>query len=115
MAFGDRRFIIVGRAGLILESDRLAAPPEPPTLAATLAKAGKLRLVITGQEGQLYRVEASTDLRRWKVVTLLEGAAKLLEFFDETVLSGRSCFYRTDGLCSFTPCPGQFRGQARHP
>ena len=95
VAFGDRRFIVVGRAGLILESGRLAEPPEPPTLAATLAKDGKLRLVITGQEGQLYRVEASTDLRRWKVLTLLEGAAKPLEFFDETVLSGRSWFYRT--------------------
>ena len=62
VAFGDRRFIVVGRAGLILESGRLAEPPEPPTLAATLAKDGKLRLVITGQEGQLYRVGGRCSL-----------------------------------------------------
>jgi len=95
VAFGDRRFVITGRAGLILESGQLAAPPVPPTLSAALAKDGKPRLVIAGQEGQLYRVETSTDLRRWKVLTLLEGAAKPLEFIDETALPGRDHFYRT--------------------
>ena len=95
VAFGDRRFIIAGRAGLILESGQLAAPPEPPTLTATLAKGGKPRLVIDGQEGQLYRIEVSADLRQWKVLKLIEGAAKPVEFVDESGTTERSRFYRT--------------------
>ena len=95
VAFGDRRFIIAGRAGLILESGQLAAPPEPPTLTATLAKGGKPRLVIDGQEGQLYRIEVSADLRQWKVLKLIEGAAKPVEFVDESGTTERTRFYRT--------------------
>ena len=95
VAFGGRRFVIVGRAGLILESGQLAPLPVPPMLAAHFAKGGKPRLVITGQEGQLYRVETSTDLRRWKVLTLLEGAAEPVEFIDETAFPERGRFYRT--------------------
>ncbi|MDP6795541.1 MAG: PKD domain-containing protein [Verrucomicrobiota bacterium] len=95
VAFGHRRFVIVGRAGLILESGRLAAPPVPPMLAVHMSKGGKPRLVITGQEGQLYRVETSTDLRRWKAITLFEGTAEPVEFIDETALPERGRFYRT--------------------
>ena len=83
------------RAGLILESGRLAAPPVPPMLAVHMSKGGKPRLVITGQEGQLYRVETSTDLRRWKAITLFEGTAEPVEFIDETALPERGRFYRT--------------------
>ena len=95
VAFGDRRFIIAGRAGLILESGQLAAPPEPPTLTATLAKGSKPRLVIDGQEGQLYRIEVSADLRQWKVLKLIEGAAKPVEFVDELGTTELDTFYRT--------------------
>ena len=45
--------------------------------------------------GHLYRVEVSTDLRRWKVLTLLEGAAEPVEFIDETALPEWGRFYRT--------------------
>jgi hypothetical protein len=95
VAFGDRRFIIAGRAGLILESGQLAASPKPPTLTATLAKGGKPRLVIDGQDGQLYRIEASNDLRQWRVLKLVEGAAKPVEFVDESATAERDHFYRT--------------------
>jgi hypothetical protein len=95
VAFGDRRFIIAGRAGLILESGQLAAPPEPPTLTASLAKGGKPRLMIAGQAGQLYRVEVSSDLRQWRVLKLIEGAAKPVEFVDESATTERDYFYRT--------------------
>jgi hypothetical protein len=95
VAFGDRRFIIAGRAGLILESGQLAAPPEPPTLTATLAKGSKPRLVIDGQEGQLYHIEVSVDLRQWKVLKLIEGAAKPVEFVDELGTTELDTFYRT--------------------
>jgi photosystem II stability/assembly factor-like uncharacterized protein len=95
VTFGGRRFVIAGRAGLILESGRLAAPPVPPTLSATLARDGKPRLVIAGQEGQLYRIEVSTDLRQWKVLRLIEGAAQPVEFIDETAFPERGRFYRT--------------------
>ena len=95
VAFGDRRFVIAGRAGLILESGQLAAPPEPPTLSAALASGGKPRLVIAGQAGQLYRVEVSSDLRQWKVLKLIEGAAEPVEFVDESTTAERDSFYRT--------------------
>ena len=95
VAFGDRRFVIAGRAGLILESGRLAAPPVPPTLSAALAKGGKPRLVIAGQEGQLYRIEVSNDLRQWRVLKLIEGAVQPVEFIDESASTDRSHFYRT--------------------
>ena len=95
VAFGDRRFVIVGRAGLILESGQLAAPPVPPTLSAALAKGGKPRLVIDGQEGQLYRIETSADLRQWRLLKLIEGAAQPVEFVDETATAERGRFYRT--------------------
>ena len=95
VAFGDRRFIIAGRAGLILESGQLAAPPKPPVLSAALAKGGKPRLVIAGQAGQLYRVEVSSDLRQWRVLKLIEGAAKPVEFIDESATTERDYFYRT--------------------
>ena len=64
-------------------------------LAAHLAKSGKPRLVITGQEGQLYRVETSIGLRRWKAITLIEGAADPVEFIDEVASPERGRFYRT--------------------
>ena len=95
VAFGDRRFIIAGRAGLILESGQLAAPPEPPTLTATLDKGGKPRLILAGQAGQLYRVEVSSDLRQWRVLKLIEGAAEPVEFVDESAMVERDHFYRT--------------------
>jgi len=95
VAFGDRRFVIAGRAGLILESGQLAAPPESPTLSAALASGGKPRLVIAGQAGQLYRVEVSSDLRQWKVLKLIEGAAEPVEFVDESTTAERDSFYRT--------------------
>ena len=95
MAFGGRRFIIAGRAGLILESGQLAAPPKPPTLTARLATGGKPRLVIHGQEGQLYRIEISADLQEWRVLKLIEGGAQPVEFVDESATTDRSHFYRT--------------------
>ena len=95
VAFGDRRFVVVGRVGLILESGRLVAPPVPPMLSVTLANGSQPRLIIAGQQGQLYRVEVSTDLRRWKVLTLLEGAAEPVEFVDESTTAERDSFYRT--------------------
>ncbi len=95
VAFGDRRFIIAGRAGLILESGHLPSPPVPPTLSAALAEGGKPRLVIAGQKGQLYRIEVSADLRQWRVLKLVEGAAQPVEFVDESTTTERSYFYRT--------------------
>jgi hypothetical protein len=81
--------------GMILESGQLAAPPEPPTLTAALAKGGKPRVIIAGQAGQLYRVEVSSDLRQWRVLKLIEGAAKPVEFVDESATTERDYFYRT--------------------
>jgi len=95
VAFGDRRFIIAGRSGLILESGRLASPPVPPTLSAAMTDGGKPRLLIAGQEGQLYRIEVSADLRKWQVLKLVEGTAQPVEFVDKSTTTERSYFYRT--------------------
>ncbi|GIT78292.1 MAG: hypothetical protein Ct9H300mP32_6740 [Verrucomicrobiota bacterium] len=48
VAFGARRFVIVGRDGLILESGKLAAPPVP-TLSAALTKGGSCGWSSTGR------------------------------------------------------------------
>ena len=61
------------------------APPEPPTLTATLDKGGKPRLILAGQAGQLYRVEVSSDLRQWRVLKLIEGAAELSMLLAATI------------------------------
>ena len=64
-------------------------------IEAPLAKGSKPRLVIDGQEGQLYRIEVSADLRQWKVLKLIEGAAKPVEFVDELGTTELDTFYRT--------------------
>ena len=95
VAFGARRFVIVGRDGLILESGQLAAPPVP-TLSAALTKGGKLRLVIDGQGGGLFRIEVSDDLQEWRVLKRIRQIeAKPVEFIDESATADRSRFYRT--------------------
>ena len=95
VAFGARRFVIVGRDGLILESGQLAAPPVP-TLSAALTKGGKLRLVIDGHGGGLFRIEVSDDLQEWRVLKRIRQIeAKPVEFIDESATADRSRFYRT--------------------
>ena len=95
VAFGGRRFVITGRAGLILESGSLPLPPKPPVLTPRLAKGGEPVLVIVGQEGQLYRIEQSSDLQEWKVFKLLEGLAKPMEVSVPAAPGGGTRFYRT--------------------
>ena len=56
---------------------------------------GKPRLLIAGQEGQLYRIEVSADLRKWQVLKLVEGTAQPVEFVDKSTTTERSYFYRT--------------------
>ena len=95
VAFGARRFVIVGGDGLILESGQLAAPPVP-TLSAALTKGGKLRLVIDGHGGGLFRIEVSDDLQEWRVLKRIRQIeAKPVEFIDESATADRSHFYRT--------------------
>ena len=95
VSFGDRRFVIAGRAGLILESGLLPLPPKPPALTSRLAEGGAPVLVIAGQEGQLYRIEQSTDLNGWKVFRLVEGLAKPVEVSVPAAPAGGTRFYRT--------------------
>ena len=95
VAFGGRRFVIAGRAGLILESGLLPLSPKPPVLNPRLAKGGEPVLVIVGQEGQLYRIEQSSDLQEWKVFKLLEGLAKPMEVSVPAAPGGGTRFYRT--------------------
>ena len=95
VAFGDRRFVIVGRSGLILESGLLRLPVKPPKPTSNLAKGGGTILEIGGQEGQLYRIEQSNDLRKWTVFKLVEGEAKQGEVSVPHPVSGQTRFYRT--------------------
>jgi hypothetical protein len=95
VAFGDRRFVIVGRSGLILESGLLPLPVKPPKLTSNLAKGGGTILEIGGQEGQLYRIEQSNDLRGWTVFKLVEGEANPVEVSVPHPVSGQTRFYRT--------------------
>jgi len=57
--------------------------------------AEQLVLVIAGQEGQLYRIEQSTDLNGWKVFRLVEGLAKPAEVSVPAAPAGGTRFYRT--------------------
>jgi len=95
VAFGDRRFVIAGRAGLILESGLLPLPPKPPALTSRLTKGGAPVLLIAGQEGQLYRIEQSSNLQEWKVFKLVEGLAKPVEVSVPAAPAGGTRFYRT--------------------
>ena len=95
VAFGDRRFVIAGRAGLILESGLLPLPPKPPALTSRLVKGGEPVLVIDGQDGQLYRIEQSSDLHEWKVFKLVEGEAKPVGVSVPEPPAGGTRFYRT--------------------
>ncbi|HCV98583.1 MAG TPA: hypothetical protein DGJ56_04720, partial [Verrucomicrobiales bacterium] len=82
-------------AGLILESVLLPLPPKPPALTSRLAKGGAPVLLIAGQEGQLYRIEQSTDLNEWKVFRLVEGLAKPVEVSVPAASTRGTRFYRT--------------------
>ena len=95
VAFGDRRFVIAGRAGLILESGLLPLPPKRPALTSRLTKGGAPVLLIAGQEGQLYRIEQSSNLQEWKVFKLVEGLAKPVEVSVPAAPAGGTRFYRT--------------------
>ena len=46
-------------------------------------------------DGLVYRVEVSSDLRQWRVLKLIEGAAEPVEFVDESAMVERDHFYRT--------------------
>ena len=52
-------------------------------------------LEIGGQEGQLYHIEQSNDLREWTVFKLVEGEAKQGEVSVPHPVSGQTRFYRT--------------------
>ena len=67
-----------------------------PTLSAALPKGGKLRLVIDGHGGGLFRIEVSDDLQEWRVLKRIRQIeAKPVEFIDESATADRSRFYRT--------------------
>ena len=85
----------VARGKLSLESGLLPLPLKPLALTSRLAEGGAPVLVIAGQEGQLYRIEQSTDLNGWKVFRLVEGLAKPVEVSVPAAPAGGTRFYRT--------------------
>jgi hypothetical protein len=75
-------------AGLI----NLPAPAPPRLLSFTSMPSGDVRLAIAGETGRKYRIEASADLKTWRLITILPNINGTLQFADPN--RGACCFYR---------------------
>ncbi len=93
IAYGQNRFIAVGRTGAMFVSNTIG--PVAPVLAVGFDQASRrLRLEITGPPGRKMRLEFSSDLANWTCVGTYGSADPPLWFDLASGPGGASGFYR---------------------
>ena len=91
--YSSNSFVAVGEAGTILESSSLNLTP--PTLGAiVLLSNGVAQITLTGTAGQRYRIDASSGLNTWTLITNVVLAAASGQFSDTAATNFSRRFYR---------------------
>jgi uncharacterized delta-60 repeat protein len=87
------------RLGLArFQGDQSTPSGNRPSLSAlALAPDGSVTFRVTGQAGQSYQIEASTDLRTWSNIGTVTGAATPQLFTDSNAKGLSQRFYRATG------------------
>ncbi len=92
LARGNNTFVVVGGAGTILQSG-VIGPAQPVLGPLTFLPGGQVQVTLTGQPGQSYPIQASTDLVQWQIITNLALTNASGQFVDRTTNLPRR-FYR---------------------
>src|SRR5439155_19790029 len=90
VAYGASRFIVVGDAGTILESENISIP----TLALRFESADGIEVRMSGEIGRTYRIQYSTDLARWTDWVNFTNTQAATAFLDPAGFASPRRFYR---------------------
>jgi len=91
VTFADGSFVAVGNNKTILQSDRT---PVPLLRALGLRRPEGFALQLEGEEGQMYRLEASDDLKQWNNLRSVSKSPGSPPLLDTNAASYRQRFYR---------------------
>jgi flagellin len=93
IAYGNNRFVAVGRYGTILQSDALS-PIQPVLGSPLMLPGGEAELTLAGSAGQSYAIEASTDFIHWQTITNITLTSASGRFNDPSATGFGLRFYR---------------------
>ncbi len=93
LAYGNNTFVVVGGTGAILQSAVLA-PTQPVLGPLILLSSAGVRVTLTGQPGQSYAIQGSSDLTQWQTITNLALTNASGRFFDPAATKLPQRFYR---------------------
>ena len=95
IAYGNGRFVVVGGSGHGLIAQSGIVPPMQPTIGVVaLPASGVAQISLSGEPGQTYAIQASTNLTDWTTITNLTLAGSSGAFEDLLGPSGYRRFYR---------------------